>query len=109
MPVLTDAWRAKYESQFASMVIPPKVVAEASAVALKINVHRDIYEAISKRTNGVPWFLIGALHDREASLDFTKFLGDGEPLCRATVNVPAHMGPFTAPSMSCPLFVCFKI
>jgi lysozyme family protein len=97
MVTFTDAWRKQYAAQFASMVIHPDKVKEADETADAIIAHRARYETISKATNGVPWHFIGCLHYREASLDFTKFLGDGEPLDRASVNVPAHMGPWHGP------------
>jgi lysozyme family protein len=97
MAVLTDAWRKQYEADFASMIINPGKLKEGLDVAAKIEANRARYETISKATNGIPWYFIGALHYREASLDFTKFLGDGEPLDRASVNVPAHMGPWHGP------------
>lgn len=85
-----------YEKKFHSMVINPSRFAEAIATAKKINQNRVRYQIIEKAT-GVPWYLVGIFHVREASLDFSKFLGNGEPLNRATVNVPKHMGPFTGP------------
>lgn len=94
MVQLTDAWRRQYETLFATMLIRPNRVSLANSVANKIKANQARYTAVSERTNGVPWFFIGTLHYREASLDFTKFLGDGEPLSRASINVPAHMGPF---------------
>jgi lysozyme family protein len=94
MVKLTDTWRKQYEHNFAEMVVHPARIAEAEKAAHNIAQNEARYGAVSIRTNGVPWFLIGCLHYREASLNFTKFLGDGEPLSRATINVPAHMGPF---------------
>lgn len=88
-PALGDA----YARDFHAMKINPARHVEALAIAHKIASGKARYETVSKAT-GVPWFAIGIWHEREASLDFTKFLGDGEPLNRATVNVPAHMGPF---------------
>jgi lysozyme family protein len=91
---LTDAWRAQYERNFASMVIHPAVVAEAEASARKINENRIRYEAVSARVGNVPWYLIGALHAREASLNFSCYLGDGEALNHPTHCVPRGRGPF---------------
>jgi lysozyme family protein len=56
--------------------------------------HKSIYQNIEHRT-GVPWTFIAVTHYRESSQDFTKNLGQGDPLNRITVHVPAGRGPFT--------------
>jgi len=49
---------------------------------------------------GCPWWVIGCLHSLEASLDFSTFLANGDPLFNSagtplkTVDVPAGLGPF---------------
>lgn len=44
--------------------------------------------------NGPHWVFIAASHLRESNLDFTTHLGQGDPLSRKTVHVPAGRGPF---------------
>ena len=46
------------------------------------------YEKIELIT-GVPWYIVGALHLRESTCDFTKHLHNGDSLNRKTVRVPA--------------------
>lgn len=93
MVILTDAWRKQYEDAFASMVVDPARKSIALNVAKHIASHKDQYVQISKVT-GVPWFMIGILHEREAGLNFASYLGDGEPLDHETHNAPKGRGPF---------------
>lgn len=51
------------------------------------------YLAVQKRT-GVPWFVIAVIHEREASQRWNTQLGQGDPLDRKSVHVPAGRGPF---------------
>ena len=46
------------------------------------------YAAVEART-GVPWMVIGCLHQRESGGDFTCHLHNGDPLTARTVHVPA--------------------
>lgn len=76
--------------------------ASAGAVAIvanKIIANRSIYQAVERKT-GVPWFMIGAIHNRESSLRFNAHLHCGDPLSARTVHVPkgrpkAGNPPFT--------------
>lgn len=68
-------------------------VAEIGLVCQKILNNKERYEAVEKKT-GVPWFLIAALHYREAFLNFKTCLHNGDPLPGPTVHVPKGRGPF---------------
>jgi lysozyme family protein len=52
------------------------------------------YEAITKAT-GVPGWVIGIIHYREANLNFRTYLGNGQPLSKKTTIVPKGRGPFS--------------
>src|SRR6266702_3608479 len=52
------------------------------------------YQAVEKRT-GVPWAFIAVAHEREASQRWDTQLGQGDPLNRPSVHVPAGRGPFS--------------
>lgn len=54
------------------------------------------YQDIEART-GVPWVFVAVVHYRECSQDFTKNIGQGDPLGQKTVRVPAGRGPFRGP------------
>jgi lysozyme family protein len=51
------------------------------------------YQAVSAKT-GVPWCFIAVAHEREASQNWKTQLGQGDPLDRVSVHVPAGRGPF---------------
>jgi len=68
-------------------------VAEFQHDARRIVGHKERYQAVEAKT-GVPWPLIGVLHLREADLDFSTYLGNGDPLNRPTRHVPRGRGPF---------------
>lgn len=56
------------------------------------------YESVSKITK-VPWYVIGALHNMEASCDFTGVLHNGERIIGKGVKtklVPKGRGPFAS-------------
>jgi len=59
---------------------------------------RDRYKAAEDST-GVPWFLIGALHNRENNRDFGGVLHNGQRIIgtgKKTTLVPKGRGPFTS-------------
>lgn len=62
-------------------------------VAKRLIAAKARYQTVSAKT-GVPWFIIAVIHERESSQDFTTHLGQGDPLNRVTVHVPAGRGPF---------------
>lgn len=68
-------------------------VSEIGLVCQKILNNKERYEAVELKT-GVPWYLIAALHYREASLNFKTCLHNGDPLPGPTVHVPRSRGPF---------------
>lgn len=54
---------------------------------------RAHYEAAAKQSS-VPAGLIAALNYREGGGLFTRYLGNGDPLSRASTHVPSGRGPF---------------
>lgn len=59
----------------------------------KIMANREIYQECESETK-IPWWWFPPAHYREGDLDFTTYFGNGDPLHRKTVNVPAGRGPF---------------
>jgi lysozyme family protein len=51
------------------------------------------YQDVADET-GVPWPIVAVIHERESSQNFTTQLGQGDPLNRVSVHVPAGRGPF---------------
>jgi lysozyme family protein len=73
-------------------------------IAKKIYANKNRYLDIVRRCrelgSNMPdsaWVFIGVVHNRESSLDFTTHLGQGDPLNKKTVNIPAGRGPFLGP------------
>lgn len=88
MPTYSQLW-PKYAKQWDSMVVQRNF----NAVAKKILANKNRYIVLEGRT-GVPWYLIGLLHLREADLNFNTQLAQGDPLSRRSTHVPRGRGPF---------------
>src|SRR5262245_46536819 len=82
-----------YAADWDRMVIRPNRVAEFERDARHILGSKDRYLAVELAT-GVPWYLIGCLHLREADLNFHTYLGNGDPLNHKTRHKPRGRGPF---------------
>ena len=78
-----------------SAVIQTNRRSEIMQIATKINQNKDRYLEVQQRS-GVPWFVIGALHYREANLNFMGHLHNGDNLLMLTVHVPSDR-PFQRP------------
>lgn len=89
-----------YENLWKKATLSASKAATATAVAKKIIGLRDRYEPVAKRMgNPKIWPLIGAIHNREASLSFAGVLHNGEHIIgtgRKTSLVPAGRGPFSS-------------
>lgn len=69
--------------------VRPEWRARADKVIHKTLANRARYERIERaRRNGVPWFLVAALHERESSQRFSRHLHEGSPLSGRTIYVP---------------------
>lgn len=79
--------------------------ADKSDLALQtakfILANKSTYEQVGGAF-GVPFYVIGAIHYRESSFDFTTHLANGDPLFDsdgtpiATTHVPSGLGPFAS-------------
>jgi lysozyme family protein len=85
---LTSALKAEYDRLWDTCQIRPERRAISSAIADRVAAHRGRYEAAGS-PHGVPWYVVGIIHQLEASGDFTKHLHNGDPLTARTVRVPA--------------------
>lgn len=91
--------RDEYEGLWANCEIRPQHRNELENTARRIFNARSRYDEVSKAT-GVPWFVVGILHQMECGLSFEKHLHNGDSLKKRTWQVPAgrpvaHDGPFT--------------
>lgn len=67
--------------------------------ANKAVANKSTYLTIARKC-GMPdiaWVFIAVSHYRESSQDFTKNLGQGDPLDKVTIHVPKGRGPFVGP------------
>ena len=66
--------------------IVPARLQEVGHVGSTLLAHRAVYEAVGL---GVPWYVVGVIHYREASGSFSRHLHNGDPLSARTVHVPS--------------------
>lgn len=90
IPILTSGLIHHYNSCLARMLVYD---GEHEARRIIRDHHRYV---VVQQATGVPWYLIGALHELECSGSFQKHLHNGDWLIRQTVNVPAGRGPFAS-------------
>ena len=84
-----ESLRAEYELLFSQAAIRPERRFEVDAVLRRITAPQAMtqYRAVEVVT-GVPWHVVGIIHNLEASSDFRKHLHNGDPLTAKTVRVP---------------------
>lgn len=80
--------KPKYRDLWTRSEILPERLPSIQRAARLVLSNKDRYETVEKRT-GVPWFLIGCLHLREADCNFHCHLHNGDPLTARTYHVPA--------------------
>lgn len=88
-PPSMESLAAEYSTRFEKCMIQKAHANEVNRAAKLIlsKSYRDRYAAVESDT-GVPWYVIGALHYREASLNFLGHLHNGDFLRAKTVQVP---------------------
>ena len=87
MPNLTSQLRNEYKSLFDTCVIRPQREDDVEPLVSKLLLNKTRYEAVADMTD-VPWYIIAALHNMEATQNFKKHLHNGDPLTARTVRVP---------------------
>jgi lysozyme family protein len=87
MPPTPEQTRAGYVNLWNRAKVRPENAAAARTVAHKIIANKAKYQAVEART-GVPWFMIGPIHNRESSLRFNAHLHCGTSLATRTTLVP---------------------
>jgi lysozyme family protein len=79
--------RNEYQRLFDRCAIRPARSAEVEAVVGRIQAGRPRYEKVAKQV-GIPWYVVGVIHNMEASLRFDRHLHNGDPLAARTKNWP---------------------
>lgn len=85
-----------YEAAYSFMEFDAGMVSEISHAASRVLSGKDRYVAVSKQT-GVPWRVIGCLHNMECNCNFHGVLHNGQLIVgtgRRTTIVPVGKGPF---------------
>ncbi|NJO64539.1 MAG: hypothetical protein HC836_42280 [Richelia sp. RM2_1_2] len=60
--------------------------------------NKEKYEFIqNQKKNGLPWFVIAGLHERESTQNFNKHLHEGSPLSKKTQYIPKGRLPDKPP------------
>jgi lysozyme family protein len=96
---LTPAMSQDYDTLFASAHIRDSDRPELTRAARFITSDRakQVYKNVETDTK-VPWFMVAAIHYREANLNFMGHLHNGDPLLLRTVHVPANRPPAPWPT-----------
>jgi len=85
---LTDALKAEYQRLFDTCALLPRREAEIEGVLARLRGGEARYQAVAVAT-GVPWHVIGVIHQMECGGRFDRHLHNGDPLTARTVRVPA--------------------
>lgn len=96
MPPTPEQTRLGYARLWNAARVRADKLEAAKQIAQRISANRARYVAVQDKT-GVPWPMIGALHNRESGLSFNGVLHNGEKIIgtgRRTRLVPAGRGPF---------------
>ena len=90
--------KPKYDDRWKRMKIRPakehNIDHDPDVAAEVIVRNKDAYQHCESLCHGIPWWWFGPTHYREASLDFSKYLGNGQSLRMRTTIVPKNRGPF---------------
>lgn len=80
--------RLEYAALWAEIAIRRSRQDDVDRVVDRVVANRERYESVGE-TTGIPWYVIGAIHNLESSLSFRGHLHNGDPLTARTVRVPA--------------------
>lgn len=92
MPSLSDKLREEYENLFNTCSIRPTKTTEVESITKKIKTNQNRYETLDNLF-GIPWYLIGVIHNMETGLSFKRHLHNGDPLTARTIHVPSGRPP----------------
>jgi lysozyme family protein len=85
---LTPALKNEYERLWNTCEVRPERRVAAGDISNRIVGKRSRYEAAGK-PHGVPWYVVGIIHQLEGSGNFQTHLHNGDPLTARTVHEPA--------------------
>lgn len=82
-----DKLKGEYGRLWRSMQIRPEWASRVERAARRVLEHRLRYEAVSAKV-GVPWYVVGVIHQMEAGGSFLSHLHNGDSLRARTWQVP---------------------
>lgn len=85
---LTNGLRTEYQNLFDQCMINTEKLTEIERIIQMIMNNKSRYETVSDQSE-IPWYVIGAIHNMESSLNFNCHLHNGDPLTNRTTHVPA--------------------
>lgn len=100
-----ETLKDEYSRLWSGMVVRSSFKGALDVSAKKIIAGKERYQQVSELT-GVPWFVIGLIHQMEAGCKWGCHLHNGDPLSARTRNVPAKRpavgnAPFTWEASAC--------
>ncbi|MBK8467842.1 MAG: hypothetical protein IPL32_18680 [Chloracidobacterium sp.] len=84
-----ETLKDEYTRLWESMVVRSSFKGALEASAQKIMQGKERYQTVSELT-GVPWFVVGLIHQMEGGCKWGTHLHNGDPLSARTVCVPAR-------------------
>lgn len=87
-----ESLRNEYSHLYQSMEVRNDRLQSIDKIVQRLLANKPRYEAVMQATT-VPWFVIAALHEREASGNFKCHLHNGDPLTARTRHVPSGRPP----------------
>lgn len=79
---------AEYRQKWDTLKIDPGRGDEVNAIASRISAGKYRYLQVTAQT-GVPWQIVGVIHNMECALSFAKHLHNGDPLTARTRQIPS--------------------
>jgi lysozyme family protein len=85
---LTPELHDEYQRLFETCLTPSSRLPAIDSIVSELKKNRRRYERVGKEL-GVPWYVIGAIHNMESGIRFDGHLHNGDPLTDRTKQVPA--------------------
>lgn len=79
--------KSDYEAMFNGAIVSSEKFSEIENIAYEIRMNMSRYQDVGSMVQ-IPWYVIGAIHNLESSLNFSCHLHNGDPLTGRTINVP---------------------
>lgn len=81
--------KTEYETLYKTLQYRNEKLDQIKHSAARVLAGKAQYAAVAKTLGAIPWYVIGVIHEMEASCNFTSHLHNGDPLTAKTKHVPA--------------------